>query len=50
MKEIHTHEFKPTTKKVMAHKKSKQGFIDTLKQFKCRCGKTETYDLERRTL
>lgn len=46
----HVHDFKPTTTKVMADKKSKHGFVDTLKQWKCKCGLTQTYDLERKKL
>lgn len=49
-KDVHVHKFMPTTQKVMAHQKSRQGFVDTLKQFKCKCGKIETYDLERKLL
>lgn len=56
MKTGHVHKFKPTSRVVPVHRYVvEQGKLvkdlitarDTLKQFVCSCGKTETVDVER---
>lgn len=55
--ELHTHEFKPTTQQVLLGcyriENGKMRYVSTtgkdiLKQYKCKCGITETVDLERK--
>lgn len=49
-KDAHVHVWEDTVKVVLPHKKSIKDFRDTLKQRKCKCGKVETYDLERKVI